>query len=692
MALANVAWALASNGVKVLAIDWDLEAPGLHRYFHPFLSDPELVRTEGLMDRLWAYAHSVAGGDGTERADWSDLSDLATRLEMPNGVSGSLSFIGAGRQDGDYSRKVNRFDWTAFYEVLAGKTFIDALATWARGAFDVVLVDSRTGVSDCAGICTVQLPSTVILTFVYNRQSIEGTAAVARSILSQRDDRGRPVRVIPVPTRVEEKQAAQHARQYAAAELHRVVGKDVETTYRDLRLSEIRHHFWCAYEEKLAVFEEDPEERGTLLADMHALASRLCRPVNPIAFDADELAHFWRRAAFSDPRLADLESLALKPVREGWPTLLAWLEQALRDEGERTDWLAALADRCVAAARDADWPDAADLADRLGAGGLALARRVAGRRANGAYDGEFGRLLLGRVQSLEERGLSKEALRVLEEATGLLGGHGGTVAVQLAQALERRARDSFGSGEDDVADGLMWDAGHAYARAAPGEPRLYAEATRVLLRLTSLRNRRLRQPEARAARDAALSFIAAGRAAGVDVSPLATVTSLLEGARAAMEPGDPSSARQLVQELVDTIPTLGDDEVARRLKAEALEVQAKQLLAEGDLAGARAAVAELASSLPGGLPAVNLDLLSAEIDVQAGDLAKAVAAVGAIVNRLDPDSPRAIWMRVVTILSKAPAPEGAAAVRRPAGARARALRSSRIGKKPGSDGTSGEKA
>jgi len=28
MALANIAWILASNGKRVLIIDWDLEAPG----------------------------------------------------------------------------------------------------------------------------------------------------------------------------------------------------------------------------------------------------------------------------------------------------------------------------------------------------------------------------------------------------------------------------------------------------------------------------------------------------------------------------------------------------------------------------------------------------------------------------------------------------------------------------------------
>jgi MinD-like ATPase involved in chromosome partitioning or flagellar assembly len=34
--LANVAWILASNGKRVLTIDWDLEAPGLHRYFRDY--------------------------------------------------------------------------------------------------------------------------------------------------------------------------------------------------------------------------------------------------------------------------------------------------------------------------------------------------------------------------------------------------------------------------------------------------------------------------------------------------------------------------------------------------------------------------------------------------------------------------------------------------------------------------------
>ena len=46
MALANVAWILAANGMRVLVADWDLESPGLHRFFQPFM-EPEVSRTAG---------------------------------------------------------------------------------------------------------------------------------------------------------------------------------------------------------------------------------------------------------------------------------------------------------------------------------------------------------------------------------------------------------------------------------------------------------------------------------------------------------------------------------------------------------------------------------------------------------------------------------------------------------------------
>jgi Mrp family chromosome partitioning ATPase len=56
MAVANLAWILATNGKRVLLIDWDLEAPGLHRYLHPFMDDKEFADSPGLIDNFVDFA------------------------------------------------------------------------------------------------------------------------------------------------------------------------------------------------------------------------------------------------------------------------------------------------------------------------------------------------------------------------------------------------------------------------------------------------------------------------------------------------------------------------------------------------------------------------------------------------------------------------------------------------------------
>src|SRR5271169_1658910 len=54
MALANVAWILAANGERVLIADWDLESPGLDRFFQPFM-DPGVAQKPGVVDFIRTY-------------------------------------------------------------------------------------------------------------------------------------------------------------------------------------------------------------------------------------------------------------------------------------------------------------------------------------------------------------------------------------------------------------------------------------------------------------------------------------------------------------------------------------------------------------------------------------------------------------------------------------------------------------
>jgi MinD-like ATPase involved in chromosome partitioning or flagellar assembly len=267
MALANVAWVLASNGYRVLAVDWDLEAPGLHRYFRPFLVDTELSgpASQGVIDLMVDFAVRLAtpaDPDESTHAGWyrsyADISKWTKKLSWPGGetavmgLSGSIDFVPAGRQDAQYAKRVNSFDWTAFYERFNGGAFIDALRG-SMTSYDWVLIDSRTGVSDTSGICTVQLPDVLVVCFTLNYQSIKGSAAVVSSVRALRPD----IRIVPVPMRIDgsEEKLLARMKNYA---------RDVFTPFLDSGID--ASEYWLhidvpyfaryAYSEKLAPFED----------------------------------------------------------------------------------------------------------------------------------------------------------------------------------------------------------------------------------------------------------------------------------------------------------------------------------------------------------------------------------------------------------------------------------------------------
>jgi hypothetical protein len=226
MALANVAWMLALRGERVLVVDWDLEAPGVHRYFHPFLEDKDLVSTEGLLDFVVKLAGQAAAAPEPEALSDDDVDVLqyTTMLRWPTGhqirwenfgLQARLDLLTAGRQGPSYSAKLNGFNWIDFYEKLGGRRLLTIARNQMSRLYDYVLIDSRTGVSDTSGICTVEMPDTLVVCFTLNDQSIIGASGVAESVLEQRKRLSEmfapaeaispalPFRIFPVPMRVE---------------------------------------------------------------------------------------------------------------------------------------------------------------------------------------------------------------------------------------------------------------------------------------------------------------------------------------------------------------------------------------------------------------------------------------------------------------------------------------------------------
>lgn len=281
MALANVAWILASSGKRVLIIDWDLEAPGLHRYFHPFLADKELVRSEGLIDFVMHYAE-LAVAKGRRPKNWykphANILRYASSLNYTFPQKGTIDFVPAGRQGSDYATRVNAFNWQHFYEKLSGGMLLEA-AKLGMADYEYVLIDSRTGVSDTSGICTVQMPNVLVVCFTLNTQSIEGAAAVAESAdMQRRNEKGeRTLRIMPVPTRVERTETAKlNAGMEAARKRFDPLLWHLDGAIDDYWASvAVQYQPFYAYEEVLAVFGDAPGNTQSMLASMEALAGRI---------------------------------------------------------------------------------------------------------------------------------------------------------------------------------------------------------------------------------------------------------------------------------------------------------------------------------------------------------------------------------------------------------------------------------
>lgn len=423
MAVANVAWILATNGKRVLVIDWDLEAPGLHRYFLPLLrDDPELRKTDGLIDRLWSYVDLLLKpkeqwGNVADPLDLADLSKIALPLNLPPGAGGALHFVPAGRQSGEYAARTQGFDWTAFYERFGGARFIERMRETLLGpdAYDYVLIDSRTGLSDTSGVCTVDLPDVVVHCLVHNRQSVLGIVAAAASITQQQK---RLIRQYPVPMRVEKNVPDfegnwQFPRDRLNDLLADMTAEEKESYWAE---AEIVYRARFAGGETLAAFVDRPAERNTLLADMMWLAAKVSgeESLRPIRLTDEQRETYQRAVALRDPRIAELNILA-RDAASAYPRLMEWLSE-LRQEGvDSPNWVEKLAKAVSSAANELAGLGRADDAMALADEAVESYRRILGQSKNFAAS-VFVNILSCHASICKKQGKLSEALSSARES------------------------------------------------------------------------------------------------------------------------------------------------------------------------------------------------------------------------------------------------------------------------------------
>jgi cellulose biosynthesis protein BcsQ len=272
MALANVAALLAKWGSRVLAVDWDLEAPGLERYFtRP--NFPALRRqSDGIVDLVTAFAkgEDVAWRDGLLSA------------QVPKGRD--IAILHAGRDDDDYPDKLRAINWSELFERGLGNA-LELIRDEARIEYDFVLIDSRTGITDIGGICTILLPDIVISFFTANEQSLFGVAETMRRAQLVHEtlplERNRLL-IVPVSARDESLTEYERAREWRgrfAERMRPFYNQWIprrETAERVLDYLKIPHVPFWSFGEGLPVLEEATDNPKNL-AFSYTLLARLIR-------------------------------------------------------------------------------------------------------------------------------------------------------------------------------------------------------------------------------------------------------------------------------------------------------------------------------------------------------------------------------------------------------------------------------
>ena len=135
MALANVGCALARDPKlvrPVALVDWDLEAPGLHRYFRKqvitaFRGDEDLFnKAPGLIDLFIELRNHITPHSDLSETDqgFDAVTSLLDKIQIENYIIKTdiprLHLVKAGRFDKDYATNVPTFSfhWFELYQRL----------------------------------------------------------------------------------------------------------------------------------------------------------------------------------------------------------------------------------------------------------------------------------------------------------------------------------------------------------------------------------------------------------------------------------------------------------------------------------------------------------------------------------------------------------------------------------------------
>jgi Asp-tRNA(Asn)/Glu-tRNA(Gln) amidotransferase C subunit len=337
MALANVAVLLARWGYKTLIVDWDLEAPGVEHFFFEESKIKQIQERQGIVDLLDTVNRR---SEIQSNLSWKDLL-----INVPTSDKGDLlQLLTAGQRKGEYFNKLRSFDIDTFYAEKHGGNFVETLRNDWKESFDFILVDSRTGITDISGICTIQLPDILILLFTATEQGLNGVINVAKKALAERQrlpvDRLRLLSV-PIPSKFDTDKEFQLGQQWL-----RKFADGLSDIYSDwlpknsdvhkfLEITKLPYIPYFSFGEKLAVKEQGVSDPSGLGYAYETLAAIIANKLESIELVFDDREKFVSEAELRPLKTSsDLASILINRPSDALLVADSSYEEAISHEKE----------------------------------------------------------------------------------------------------------------------------------------------------------------------------------------------------------------------------------------------------------------------------------------------------------------------------------------------------------------------
>lgn len=172
-ALTHVASILAMRGRKVVAVDLDLEAPGLSTAFNL-----KLQPKYGIVDYFYERSYLPEGVDPSIL-----ITDIFSEVRIPN-ATGRLFVVPAGYLSLDYVSKVDDLHATTVIDGDKNLWSIFKQEIQEQLKPDILLIDSRTGINQWGALSLIQAADEAIIFLFPNEQNKQGIELLLESLQS----------------------------------------------------------------------------------------------------------------------------------------------------------------------------------------------------------------------------------------------------------------------------------------------------------------------------------------------------------------------------------------------------------------------------------------------------------------------------------------------------------------------------